>query len=172
MKSKTAHVRSENALQYEPERSNKISAEEAEILKQADAILLRLAVRNGDVIKDPMHVQRWLKNHCCTLQNEIFGVLYLDTRHRIIAAVDHFTGTIDGASVHVRIIAAEALRRDAKAVIVYHNHPSGVPTPSAADEALTRSIKSALSLIEVSLLDHIIVAADKSCSLAELGLIV
>jgi len=95
----------------------------------------------------------------------------LDKRHRLIHYEELFRGTIDGASVHPREIVKQALRRNAAAVIVAHNHPSGIAEPSQADEFITQRVRDALALVDIRLLDHIIVGDGASVSLAERGLI-
>jgi len=101
---------------------------------------------------------------------EIFGCLYLDTKHRVIACEDLFTGTIDGASVHPRVVAQRALEHNAAALIAFHQHPSGDPAPSRADEQLTKRLGEALTLLDIRLLDHLVVATGGSVSMAERGL--
>ena len=95
--------------------------------------------------------------------------MFLDTRHRIIAIEMLFRGTIDGAEVHPREVARMALKLNAAAVIVAHNHPSGNPEPSAADRAVTAQLKQALGLLDVRLLDHFVVSATQETSLAARG---
>lgn len=102
---------------------------------------------------------------------EVFSCLFLDNRHRLIAFDELFRGTIDGASVHPREVIRQALSRNAAAVIIAHNHPSGVMEPSQADEAVTRRLKQALGLVDVRLLDHIIVGDGQCYSFAEQGLL-
>lgn len=104
-------------------------------------------------------------------EHEVFSCLFLDNRHRLIRFEEMFRGTIDGASVHVREVASRALSLNAAAVIVAHNHPSGVAEPSAADRAITARLKSALGLIDVRMLDHFIVGDGEATSLASMGLI-
>jgi DNA repair protein RadC len=101
---------------------------------------------------------------------EHFGVLFLDSQHRAIAFERMFSGTLTQTSVYPREIARLALRHHAAAVILTHNHPSGSVQPSRADEALTASVKGALSLVDVRVLDHIIVAPGQALSMAEMGL--
>ena len=105
------------------------------------------------------------------LEHEVFCCLYLDKRHRLIQFEEVFRGTIDGASVHPREIVKLALQRNSAAVIVAHNHPSGIAEPSHADELITQRVKEALALVDIRLLDHIIVGDGVSVSLAERGLI-
>lgn len=103
---------------------------------------------------------------------ERFSVMFLDCQHRAIATETLFEGTLTQTSVYPREIVRAALRHEAAAVILSHNHPSGSPQPSRADENLTRTIKDALKLIDVRVLDHMIVTPDgKTCSMAELGLV-
>ena len=103
-------------------------------------------------------------------ESEVFAVLFLDNRHGIIEFEELFRGTIDACSVYIREIVKRAMVHNAAAVILYHNHPSGIPDPSFADQTLTGKIKTALSYIDVRVLDHIIVG--HSCySMAENGLV-
>jgi DNA repair protein RadC len=103
--------------------------------------------------------------------HEVFTVIFMDNRHRVIECLEMFRGTIDGASVHPREVVKEALQRNAAAVILCHNHPSGVAEPSQADELITRRLQDSLALIDVRLLDHLIVAGGEVISLAERGLV-
>ena len=105
------------------------------------------------------------------MQHEVFCVLYLDGRHRLIEYVELFRGTIDGASVHPREVVKQALEKNAAAVIFAHPHPSGIAEPSQADELITRRLKDALAIVEIRVLDHLIVAAGDVISFAERGLL-
>jgi len=98
-------------------------------------------------------------------------VLLLDAQHRVIAIAELFRGTLTQTSVYPREVVKAALRANAAAVIFAHNHPSGVAEPSSADEMLTRTLKQALSLVDVQTLDHFIVAGTKTLSFAERGLL-
>lgn len=109
--------------------------------------------------------------HLSHLTEEAFLAIYLDARHRVIDSVVEFRGTIDGASVHPRVLVRHCIERNAAAIIVAHNHPSGARDPSSADRALTRRLKDAVELIDVRLLDHFIIAGDQSFSFANAGLI-
>ena len=100
---------------------------------------------------------------------EVFACLYLDNRHRVLHFEELFRGTIDGASVHPREVVKAALHRNAAAVILAHNHPSGVAEPSAADRQITERLKSALQLVEIRVLDHLVVGDQDCVSFAERG---
>lgn len=102
---------------------------------------------------------------------EHFEVAFLNTKHRLLARERLFSGTIQGASVSPRIVAQRALALNAAAVILAHNHPSGDPTPSAADIALTKNLQAALDLVEVCILDHIVIGQHDAASFAQLGLL-
>lgn len=102
--------------------------------------------------------------------HEVFCCLYLDNRHRLIGFEELFKGTIDGASVHPREVIKQALARRAAAVILAHNHPSGVAEPSRADEAITTRLRDALALVDIRVVDHVIVGDGVCVSLAERGL--
>ncbi|AHK79079.1 DNA repair protein RadC [Ectothiorhodospira haloalkaliphila] len=121
----------------------------------------------------PALVRQFLHLKLGALEHEMFAVLFLDNKHRLISYQEMFRGTIDAASVHPREVVKEALRHNAAAVIVAHNHPSGVTEPSRSDLMITERLKEALSLVEVRALDHIVVghqAAD-AVSFAERGLL-
>jgi DNA repair protein RadC len=102
---------------------------------------------------------------------EVFVVVYVDNRHRVITVEEMFRGTIDGASVHPREVLKVALAVGAAAVIFAHNHPSGVSEPSQADELITRRLRDALALVDIRVLDHIIIGLSGTCSFAERGLL-
>jgi DNA repair protein RadC len=129
------------------------------------------SLRTGPLLASPKATRDFLSAKLRDLEHEVFCVLYLDKRHRLIHFEELFRGTIDGASVHPREIVKLALQRNAAAVIVAHNHPSGVAEPSQADELITQRVKEALALVDIRLLDHIIVGDGASVSLAERGLI-
>ncbi len=131
---------------------------------------LAAELQRGPAFSQPTQVRRYLQAELSGERNEVFLGLFLDTRHRLIASERLFQGSIDGASVHPRVLVQKALQHNAAALIVAHNHPSGVAEPSAADEALTRTLKEALALVDVRLLDHIVVSHGSTVSLAERGL--
>jgi DNA repair protein RadC len=128
-------------------------------------------LRRGSSLSSPALVRDHLQLALATKEHEVFCLMLLDTRHRLLAMIEMFRGTIDGTSVHPREVVKEALRHNAAAIILVHNHPSGVAEPSQADERITRRLKDALSLIDVRVLDHLIVGADNVTSLAERGLL-
>ena len=114
---------------------------------------------------------RFFVDKLAGLEREVFVAAFLDTRHRLIEYIELFQGTIDGAEVHPREVVRQALRCNAAAVIVAHNHPSGTTDPSAADRAVTARLKQALALVDIRLLDHVIVSGWASLSLAMKGFI-
>ena len=132
---------------------------------------LMAELKKGDALTSPQQTRRYLQAELASEPNEVFAVLFLDTRHRIITLEKLFHGTIDGASVHPRVIVQRAMALNAAAIICSHNHPSGVAEPSSSDELLTRTLKEALALVDVRLLDHIIVTRQQAVSLAERGLL-
>ena len=123
------------------------------------------------VFENPMHVREFLLLQLGGLQHEVFAVLFLDTQHRLLRMEEMFRGTLTQASVYPREIVRRALELHAAAVILAHNHPSGVAEPSRADEHLTQQLRSALQLVDVRVLDHMIVAATQVTSFAERGLL-
>lgn len=123
----------------------------------------------GTAFKDPEVARTFFHDKLAGLEREVFAVVMLDTRHRLIEYVELFFGTIDGAEVHPREVAKCALRLNAAAVIVSHNHPSGEVEPSAADRAVTARLKQALAILDVRLLDHVIVGGGTTLSMAKQG---
>jgi len=128
-------------------------------------------IRRGTQLTSPKATRDYLSLKLGTLEREVFAVIFLDKRHRLISYQEMFQGTIDGASVHPREVVKEALRQNAAAVILAHPHPSGVAEPSQADEVITRRLKDALGLVDIGILDHIIVAGGDTTSFAERGLL-
>ncbi len=124
-----------------------------------------------DAVTDPRRCADYLRAWLVPFPYEVFACLFLDNRHRVIAGEELFRGTIDGASVHPREVVRRALAHNAAAVILAHNHPSGVAEPSAADVAITRRLRDALALVDVRVLDHLIVGEAAPVSLAERGLV-
>ena len=159
-------VRSETAAVYRLSDAGREA--EAEILARAEEILRRRMERQG-ALSSPQDSADWLRMRLAHRDSEAFCVLFLDTRHRVLAFEEMFQGTLDGASVHPREVVRAALRHNAAAVILAHNHPSGEPEPSAADRSITFELKQALALIGVRVLDHLVIGAHV-VSLASRGL--
>jgi len=130
----------------------------------------RESLSRGKPLENPQATRRYLTACLKHRRREVFVALYLDNQHRIINLEELFLGTIDGASVYPRVVAEKALRCDAAALIVAHNHPSGVAEPSAADQAITRRLRDALGLFDIRLLDHLIIGDGAITSFAERGL--
>jgi len=125
-----------------------------------------------DALASPQAVRDWLRLSLGSLQHEVFIALWLDAQNRLIASEELFRGTLTQTSVYPREVVKRALAHNAGAVVLAHNHPSGLAEPSRADEVLTSSLKQALALIDVKLLDHFIVAGSATpLSFAERGLI-
>jgi len=151
-------------------------------LDDKTAVLIRLAhelvrrqlkesLKRGVSLTSPAMTMEYLQTVLRDRRREIFTCLFLDTRHRVIASEDLFQGSIDGACVYPRVVAERALRLSAAAVIVAHNHPSGVSEPSLADQAITRRLKDALLLLEIRLLDHFVVGDGPPVSMASRGML-
>jgi len=124
----------------------------------------------GDALASPEDTRRFLAARLRDHPFEVFACLFLDNRHRVIAFEELFRGTIDGASVHPREVVRRALVHNAAALILAHNHPSGVAEPSRSDEAITRRLRDALALVDIRVLDHVVVG-DSLVSFAERGLL-
>ena len=125
----------------------------------------------GPALESPTATQAFLIAQLRDRPYEVFCCLHLDNRHRLIAFEELFRGTIDGASVHPREVVKQALARNAAAVILAHNHPSGVAEPSQADELITYRLRDALALVDIRVLDHLIVGDNRCVSFAERGLL-
>lgn len=126
-------------------------------------------LERGKPLTDPAATRRYLTAAFRDMPYEIFAVLYLDNRHRVLAFEELFRGTIDGASVHPREVVRQALKHNGAAVIFAHNHPSGVAEPSDADRRLTTRLKDALALVDIRVLDHFVVGDGEVVSFAERG---
>lgn len=128
-------------------------------------------LQSRPVFDAPEAVRDFLRLQLAALEHEAFAALFLDSQHRLLAFETLFRGTLSQASVHPREVVKRALALNAGAVILAHNHPSGVAEPSKADEALTRVLRDALALVDVRVLDHLVVARGGSVSFAERGLL-
>ena len=143
----------------------------ADEVLQAAHRLLRQQMRGREVLSSPQVVRDFLRLRLGGLEHEVFAVLMLDAQHRLIEYVEVFRGTVSQTSVYPREVVKESLARNAAALILVHNHPSGVAEPSRADEHLTQTLKAALLLVDVRVLDHLIVAGSDVLSFAERGLL-
>jgi DNA repair protein RadC len=128
-------------------------------------------MQQGPALLNPANTREYLSLKLRDLDHEVFCCLFLDNRNRVKACEELFRGTLDGATVHPREVVKRALAHQAAAVILAHNHPSGVAEPSLADEQLTRRLKEALGLLDIKVLDHLIVGDGQFTSFAERGLL-
>ncbi|MEW6695616.1 radc: DNA repair protein RadC [Tepidimonas thermarum] len=148
-------------------------AKRAELLAVTEMVRRALAqrLRERPVLDSPAAVADVLRLQLAHHGHEVFAVLFLDNQHRLIALEELFRGTLDQTSVYPREVALRALHHGAAAVILAHNHPSGAAEPSRADEALTRTLKAALALLDIRVLDHFVVTRAGCTSMAERGLV-
>ena len=148
-----------------------VGNDEDSIIAKAMSILYTRMKKTGVEFSKPAVT----KQFCClklgNKEHEVFGILYLNSQHQLIEFEEMFRGTLTQTSVYPREIVKSALQHNAAAVIFTHNHPSGSLSPSRADELLTRELKTALTMIDVRVLDHIIVSGDSGLSMAEMGLV-
>ena len=128
-------------------------------------------MRERDMLASPAAVRDYLRIMLAQRDHEVFMVLFLDAQNRVIAPEEMFRGTLTQTSVYPREVVKRALSLNAAAVILAHNHPSGVAEPSRADEFLTQSLRSALALVDIRVLDHIVIAGSNATSFAERGLL-
>lgn len=143
---------------------------------QQEAIRVALSaiqqtLANSDVMNSPEEVQNYLTLKLADEPDEWFGVMFLTSQHRLIRFERLFRGTINASQVHIRVIARRALELNAAALILAHNHPSGIAEPSSADQRITTNIKEAMEVFDVKVLDHFIVSPDQSCSFAMRGML-
>lgn len=147
---------------------------ESNLVSEQDILIMakqlsRKRLTKGRALTSPGDVKEHLRTLLQDYPHEVFAVLLLDTKHRIITFQELFRGTLDSAFVYPREVAKLALEHNAAAIILTHNHPSGEPTPSQADIQLTRVLKESLAVIGVKVLDHIVVSTQGCASLAERG---
>ncbi|MCP4286876.1 MAG: DNA repair protein RadC [Gammaproteobacteria bacterium] len=152
-------------------KPSELNEEEKQSIVNLATKVLALKVCAGRILSSPEDTKAFLRLRLAERKNEVFGCVFLTNRHRIIKVAELFQGTIDGASVHPRVVVQKALELNAAATILFHNHPSSVAEPSHADEAITRRLKEVLALIDVRVLDHFIVSAGETVSFAESGLL-
>ncbi len=140
----------------------------AQVVEQALA-WLEGQMCQGDAMSSPEVVKRYLRLRLGGRPHEVFALVYLDSRHRVIEVQELFRGTLTQTAVYPREVVIEALQRNAAAVILAHNHPGGSPEPSQADRHLTRQLKQVLDLVDVRVLDHLVITREAVVSLAERG---
>ena len=159
-------------------QNNVLNEKTGEYMTDGEIIELALAVlqhkfgqRTESMLNSPSAVRQYLTLRMAQLEHEVFMVLFLDSQNRAITIEEMFRGTLTQASVYPREVVKRALQLNACSVIFAHNHPSGVAEPSHADENLTQTLKKALALVDVQVLDHFIVAGAKTLSFAERGIL-
>ncbi|KLC43410.1 DNA repair protein RadC [Xanthomonas perforans] len=145
-----------------------LQMDEEGILLAAAHILEGRLQRQGR-IHSPDQAGSYLVARCAHLPHEVFGCIFLDSKHHILAIEHLFSGTIDGCDVHPRVVAKRALDLNAVAVILFHNHPSGNPEPSEADCKVTQRLEQALGLLDIRILDHLVIGGRQHVSLAARG---
>lgn len=141
------------------------------VITRAMCILRERLRAPGALLDSPSRVREYLALSLATLPHEEFGILWLDAQNRLIADDRLFRGTLTQTSVYPREVLKSALHHNAAAAVLYHNHPSGYPEPSRADELLTANLKNALAMVDVRVMDHFIVAGTNCLSFAERGLL-
>jgi DNA repair protein RadC len=153
------------------DRRSSVLAHRLDVARELLLRDLHEQMRTGPVMSSPQAVRDWLRLYCAGLEHEVFLVLYLDAHNRLIEAEELFRGTLTQTSVYPREVVKGALARNSGALAFAHNHPSGEAQPSQADELLTQTLKSALSLVDVRVIDHFVVAGNHVVSFAERGII-
>jgi DNA repair protein RadC len=146
-----------------------LSAYEARTIERALKVMEKSLVVRDVVFESPAMVRQYLSLRMFNLQHEVFMVLMLDSQNRLIEARELFRGTVSQTAVYPREVVKSALVANAASVILAHNHPSGVAEASRADRMLTDALKSALATVDISVLDHLIVAGSTTVSFAERG---
>ena len=169
-------MKNTSETQTEQDRFGGLSPSQLNPVEQQSLITLALTLleekhRPGEALTSPADTRRYLRLRLADYQNEVFGCVFLSNRHQVIEVAELFQGTIDGASVYPRVVVQKALECNAAALVLYHNHPSGIAEPSLADEAITRRLRDALALIDVRIIDHLVVTAGEAFSFADKGMI-
>ena len=158
---KTTHIRDANGIFRSVNRDTLIECARQCILNR---------FRSGFKITSPACAEEYVQTLLSDREHEIFAILFLDNRHQVIDYQEMFRGTVDGTSVYPREVVKEGLAQNAAAVLLVHNHPSGVAEPSNADECITRRLKAALELVDIRVIDHLIVGQTVT-SMASRGLL-
>ena len=141
------------------------------IIRQAIALLEQRVFKAGPLLDQPQAVKDYLRLKLVAEPNEVFAIVFMNSQHRVLAYEPMFKGTVDQTSVYPRVLVQRALALNASAVILAHQHPSGMTVPSAADQALTDRLKAALAIVDVRVVDHFIVGKGTPYSFAESGLL-
>lgn len=163
-------VKSEDPVKYASAPKTKLSANDIIIQRALGILKRRMEREHSTMLTAPQDVRDYCMLQLRQKEHEVFGVLFLDNKHRLITYEELFRGSLTTASVYSREVVKEALKVNCAAVILVHNHPSGCPEPSQADIGITRRLKDALELVDVRVLDHLIVG-DEVVSFAERGLV-
>ena len=150
-------------------RAKTTSADEGIVLRAIKVLRSRLQER--DVFSTPDTVKDFLRLQAQGLAHEVFSVMYLDAQNRLLQYEQLFRGTLTQTSVYPREVIKQALAWNAASVVLHHNHPSGVCEPSRADEALTQTLRAALALVDIRVLDHVVTSDFGALSMAERGLL-
>lgn len=158
-------------LRQPDDRPAKFDEFEQQAIIQLALDLLAARHTPGSNLTSPADTTSYLRIKFAGYKNEVFCAIFLDNRHRVLTFEEMFQGTVDGASVHPRVVVQRALELNAAAVIFAHNHPSGIAEPSRADEQITQRLKDALALVDVRVLDHIVIGVTETSSFAERGLL-
>lgn len=156
---------------YIRDRTRRYRVASSDAILEAARAVVDQRMQRGNSFGDPNAASAFFQAKLAGLEREVFAAVMLDTRHRMVEYAELFQGTIDGAEVHPREVVRRALRCNAAAIIVGHNHPSGSAEPSTADRAVTARLKQALALVDVRLLDHIVVGGATVTSMAALGMV-
>lgn len=142
---------------------------EKQTLLELALAVLAAAHQPGTELTSPKLTRAYLRLLLADRKHEVFGCVFLDNKHCVLSTAEMFQGTVDGAAVYPRVVVQQALAINASAVLLFHNHPSGVAEPSPADRAVTQRLQAALALVDVRVLDHFVVATCGSVSFAESG---
>jgi DNA repair protein RadC len=145
--------------------------QERATIKRAMRIIRARALIKGEPLSSPTAVKQFLQLKLAGLEHETIGIVYLDAQNRFLGLQELFRGTLTESHIYPREVAKEALWRNAGAIIVYHNHPAEIDEPSAADVAASKTLKRALALIDVKLLDNLIITGRRAISLAQRGVL-
>jgi len=155
-----------------PESLTLITAQHEDwIIQQALTLLENRIFKSGQLLASPTAVRDYLRMKLVVEPNEVFAVVFLDSQHQVLAYEPLFKGTVDQTSVYPRVVVQRALALNASALILAHQHPSGLNEPSAADHALTERLKAALALVDIRVVDHFVIGKGTPYSFAESGLL-